>query len=171
MSIYQGLPFDILYRRRFYHFVASMQLAKFCSSNDSEAKNHIVEGFSPSGSTRLFQKRIKKTPQGEKLRGVKSIQPKGVGVPLCTQKVLYAMGFTLLEVTRWSMSFGFLNVTMFEVGLTLKGTRSALTPHNKRFPSNRDAITSCKLLQARQKLFAIKRMHYFWIRQRSQWPR
>lgn len=131
-----------------YHFVASMQLAKFCSSNDSEAKSHIVECFSPSGSVRLFQKRIKKTPQGEKLRGVKSIQPKGVGVPLCTQKVLYAMGFTLLEVTRLSMSFGFLNVTMFEVDLMLKGTRSALTPHNKRFPSNRGAITSCKLLQA-----------------------
>lgn len=144
-----------------YHFVASMQLAKFCSSNDSEAKKHIVEGFSPSGSVRLFQKRIKKTPQGEKLRGVKSIQPKGVGVPLCTQKVLYAMGFTLLEVTRRSMSFGFLNVTMFEVGLMLKGTRSVLTPHNKRFPSNRAPITSCKLLQARQKLFAIKRMHFF----------
>ena len=145
----------------FYHFVASMQLAKFCSSIDSEAKSHIVEGFSPSGSVRLFQKRIKKTPQGEKLRGVKSIQPKGVGVPLCTQKVLYAMGFTLLEVTRRSMSFGFLNVTMFEVGLTLKGTRSALTPHNKRFPANRGAITSCKLLQARQKLFAIKGLRHF----------
>ena len=97
-----------------YHFVASMQLAKFCSSNDSEAKSHIVECFSPSGSARLFQKRIKKTPQGEKLRGVKSIQPKGVCVPLCTQKVLYAMGFTLLEVTRLSVSSLFVNVTIFE---------------------------------------------------------
>ena len=90
-----------------------MQLAMFCSSNDSEAKSHIVEGFSPSGSTRLSQKRIKKTPQGEKLRGVKSIQPKGVGVPLCTQKVLYAMGFTLLEETRLSVSSLFVNVTIF----------------------------------------------------------
>lgn len=107
-------PLIFSIRSVLYHFVASMQLAKFCSSNDSEAKSHIVECFSPSGSVRLFQKRIKKTPQGEKLRGVKSIQPKGVGVPLCTQKVLYAMGFTLLEVTRLSVSSLFVNVTIFE---------------------------------------------------------
>ena len=119
-----------------YHFVASMQLAKFFSSNASEDKNHIVEGFSPSGSVRLFQKRIKKTPQGEKLRGVKSIQPKGVGVPLCTQKVLYAMGFTLLEVTRVSASSLFVNVTIFVSLSTLKNDAQSLSPQFKRFPSD-----------------------------------